>query len=48
MNNKSCNRIGINSGKKWSEPIKDGHFMVFADCFKYYDDTILKFIDSKN
>lgn len=47
INNKSCNRIGINSGKRWIEPIKNGHFMAFADCFQFYNPKILKFIESK-
>ena len=47
INNKSCNRIGINSGKRWIERIKNGHFMAFADCFQFYNPKILKFIESK-
>ena len=47
INNKSCKRIGENSGRRWEEPLKNGHWMAFGDCFRYYDSTILKFIESK-
>ena len=47
INNKSCKRIGENSGKRWEEPIKNGHWMAFADCFQQYNSKILKFIESK-
>jgi len=47
INNKSCKRIGENSGQRWEEPLKNGHWMAFGDCFRYYDSTILKFIESK-
>ena len=47
INNKSCKRIGENSGQRWEEPLKNGHWMAFGNCFRYYDSTILKFIESK-
>ena len=47
INNKSCKRIGINSGKRWTEPVSNGHYMAFADCFQYYNSKILSFIESK-
>lgn len=47
INNKSCKRIGINSGKRWTEPLKNGHWMSFGDCFQYYNSTILEFIQSR-
>ena len=47
INNKSCNRIGENSGKRWKEPIKNGHWVAFGDCFQQYNTKIVKFIESK-
>ena len=47
INNKSCKRIGENSGKRWEEPIKNGHWVAFGDCFQQYNTKILKFIESK-
>ena len=47
INDKLCKRIGINSGKRWEEPIKNGHLMAFADCFQFYNPKILEFIESK-
>ena len=40
-------RIGINNGKRWTEPIKNGHWMSFGDCFQYYNSKILEFIQSR-
>tara|TARA_Y100001958_G_C21187391_1_gene516161 strand:+ start:141 stop:1061 length:921 start_codon:yes stop_codon:yes gene_type:complete len=47
INNKSCNRIGENNGKRWTEPLNNGHHMSFADCFQFYNSKILEFIESK-
>ena len=47
INNKSCNRIGENNGKRWTEPLSNGHHMSFADCFQFYNSKILEFIESK-
>jgi len=47
INNKSCSRIGENSGKRWKEPIKNGHWVAFGDCFQQYNTKILKYIESK-
>ena len=47
INNKSCKRIGINNGNRWTEPIKNGHWISFGDCFQYYNSTILEFIQSR-
>ena len=52
INNKSCKRIGVNNGERWEEPIKargnsTAHHMSMADCFQYYNPTILEFIASK-
>ena len=47
INNKSCKRIGINNGERWTEPLTNGHWMSFGDCFQYYNSKILEFIQSK-
>ena len=47
INNKSCNRSGENNGKRWTEPLNNGHHMSFADCFQFYNSKILEFIESK-
>jgi len=47
INNKSCKRIGINIGERWTEPLKNGHWMSFGDCFQFYNPKILEFIESK-
>ena len=47
INNKQCNRIGINNGKRWKEPLDNGHHMSFGDCFQFYNSKIIKFIESK-
>ena len=47
INNKSCKRIGINNGERWTEPLKNGHWMSFGDCFQFYNPKILEFIESK-
>ena len=47
INNKNCKRIGINNGNRWEEKIKDAHLMALADCFQYYNKTILDFIASR-
>lgn len=47
INNKSCKRIGINNGQRWTEPLKNGHWMSFGDCFQFYNSKILQFIESK-
>ena len=47
INNKSCKRIGINNGKRWIEPLTNGHWMSFGDCFQYYNSKILEFVQSK-
>ena len=47
INNKSCNRIGENNGKRWTEPLSNGHHMSFGDCFQFYNSKILEFIESK-
>ena len=47
INNKWCNRIGINNGERWKEKVKNGHYMALGDCFQYFNPTILDFIESK-
>ena len=47
INGKKCYRIGINNGEKWKEPVKNYHDMDSADCFQYYNPTILKYIASR-
>ena len=47
VNGKKCYRIGINNGQKWKEPVKKYHDMDGADCFQYYNPTILKYIESR-
>ena len=47
INNKWCNRIGINNGERWEEKIKNGHYMALGNCFQYFNPTILDFIESK-
>ncbi len=47
INNKMCNRIGINNGERWKEKVKNGHYMALGDCFQYFNPTILDFIESK-
>ena len=47
INNKKCNRIGINNGERWEEKVKNGHYMALGDCFQYFNPTILDFIESK-
>ena len=47
INGKKCYRIGINSGQKWKEPVKNYHDMDMTDCFQYYNPTILEYIASR-
>ena len=47
INGKNCNRIGINNGQQWSEPVKNFHNMDMVDCFQYYNPTILEYIASR-
>jgi len=47
INGKSCYRIGINSGKEWKESLKNYHIMDMADCFQYYNPTILEYVASR-
>ena len=47
INGKKCQRIGINNGKEWKEPVKKYHDMDAVDCFQYYNPTILKYIESR-
>ena len=47
INKKSCKRIGINNGERWTEPLTNGHWMSFGDCFQYYNSKILEFVQSK-
>ena len=47
INGKGCYRIGINSGKEWKEPLKNYHIMDMADCFQYYNPTILEYVASR-
>ena len=44
---KKCYRIGINNGERWKEPLKRYHNIDMADCFQYYNPTILDFIASR-
>lgn len=44
---KSCYRIGINNGKQWKEKINNFHYVNWADCFQYYNSTIIEFIESR-
>ena len=44
---KKCKRIGINNGKKWSEPVKNAHYIIMGDCFQYYNPVILEYIASR-
>ena len=43
----SCYRIGTNNGKQWKEKIKNYHYINWADCFQYYNPTILEYIASR-
>ena len=47
INGKKCKRIGINNGKKWSEPVKNAHYIIMGDCFQYYNPVILEYIASR-
>ena len=47
INGKKCKRIGINNGKKWSELVKNAHYIGMADCFQYYNPVILEYIASR-
>ena len=47
INGKKCNRIGINNGERWKEPVKNYHDMDMTDCFQYYNPTILEYIASR-
>ena len=47
VDGKSCHRIGINSGTEWKEKIKIFHWISQADCFQYYNQTILDYIASR-
>tara|TARA_B110000003_G_C16567802_1_gene503102 strand:- start:271 stop:1200 length:930 start_codon:yes stop_codon:yes gene_type:complete len=47
INGKKCQRIGINNGQKWKEPVKKYHNMDMTDCFQYYNPTILNFIKER-
>ena len=47
INNKKCNRIGVNNGERWEEKVKNGHYMALGDCFQYFNPIILDFIESK-
>ncbi len=47
INGKRCYKIGVNNGQKWKEPVKKYHDMDGADCFQYYNPTILKYIESR-
>ena len=47
INGKNCNRIGINNGQQWSEPVKNFHNMDMVDCFQYYNPSILEYIASR-
>jgi hypothetical protein len=47
INGKKCNRVGINNGQQWTEPVKNFHNMDMVDCFQYYNTTILEYIASR-
>ena len=47
INGKKCKRVGINNGKKWSEPVKNAHYIIMGDCFQYYNPVILEYIASR-
>ena len=47
VDGKSCYRIGTNNGKQWKEKIKNYHYINWADCFQYYNPTILEYIASR-
>ena len=47
INGKKCYRIGINSGERWKEIVKNYHDMDMTDCFQYYNPTILEYITSR-
>ena len=47
VDGKKCYRIGINDGKQWKEKIKNYHYINWADCFQYYNPTILEYIASR-
>ena len=47
VDEKKCYRIGINNGKQWKEKIKNYHYINWADCFQYYNPTILEYIASR-
>ena len=41
------NKVNGKSCKVWGKPIKDFHDIDRADCFEYYNSTILNFINTK-
>ena len=47
INGKRCYVIKINNGAKKKEPLKKYHSIDGADCFQYYNPTILKYIESR-
>ena len=47
INGKKCYVFRINNGIKKKEPVKRYHDMDTADCFQYYNPTILKYIESR-
>ena len=47
INGKRCYVIKINNGAKKKEPLKKYHDIDEADCFQYYNPTILKYIESR-
>ncbi len=47
INGKTCNRIGVNDGREWREPLKLFHRIDMNDCFQYYNPTIIEYIASR-
>ncbi len=47
INGKRCNRVGVNDGQEWKEPLEQYHRIDMNDCFQHYNSTILKFIESR-
>jgi hypothetical protein len=43
IDGKKCTRKGISNSMK----LKDTHYITNADCFQYYNPTILKYIESR-
>ena len=48
INGKKCFRKGLKkNGKEWKKKLKNPHYIWEADCFQYYNPTILDYISSR-